>query len=125
MGQKKSLRAQLVTEVVDSLKTISALTMTGDVVAFAIASTEFHEHTFLFLSKGKAQIQATIPKSGAGFQFLPGVTMKSWRRRHAAKKGVDHHGRCSFMILIPELPSKFPTIESKFSRMRKTGVKNP
>ena len=125
MGQKKSLGAQLVTQIVDRPETICALTMARDVMPFTIASAEFHEHTILFLSEGKAQIQATFPQFGAGFQFLSCVPVKSWRSRHSAKQSVDHHGRCSFMILSSGLPSKFPTIESKFSRMRKTGVKNP
>ncbi len=125
MGQKRSLGAQLVTQIVDCAKTIRALTVTGDVVPFAVSPAEFHEYAVRFLSEGKAQIKAAFPRSGTGLQFLPGVAMKSWRRRHTTKECVDHHGRCSFMILIPELPSKFPVIESKFSRMRKTGVKNP
>lgn len=125
MGQEWSLGAQLVTQIVDRPETINALTMTGDVVAFTVASAEFHINTMRFLSEGKAQIQATIPKFGAGFQFLTRIAMKPWRRGHSAKKSVDHHGRCSFMMEEPGVPAKFHTIESKFSRMRKTGVKNP
>jgi hypothetical protein len=114
-----------VTQIVDRPKTIRALTMARNEVAFTVASAEFHENPMLLLSEGKAQIQAAIPKFGTGFEFLLCVPMKSWRRRHSTKKCVDHHGRCSFMIEKSGLPIKVPTIKSKFSRMRKTGVKNP
>ncbi len=125
MGQKRSLGAQLVTQIVDRAKTIRALTVAGDVVPFAVTPAEFHENTVRFLSEGKAQIEATFPRAGTGLQFLTGVAMKSWRRRHATEECVDHHGRCSFRLEKSGEPSKFPTIKSKFSRMRKTGVKNP
>jgi hypothetical protein len=125
MGQEDSLRAQLVTQIVDRPKTIRALSATRDVMTCAVASTEFNRNTLWLLGKGNAQIEATIPEFGAGFQFLPRIAMKSWRRRHSTKECVDHHGRCSFMIRKSGQPSNFPTIESKFSRMRKTGVKNP
>ncbi len=122
MGQKQSLRTQLVTEIVNRPKTISALTMTGDVMAITVTSAEFDRNAVGFLSKGQPQIQPSIPKFSARFQFLPRIPMQARRRRHPTKESVDHHGRCSFMVQKSRRPTEFPTIEAKFSRMRKTGV---
>ncbi len=126
MGQQNSLRTQLVAKIVDGPETIDALTMTGDIVTFTVTSAKFHEDPLRLLSKRKAQIQPPLPEFSAGFELLPCIPVQARRRRHSTKQSVDQHGfQCSYVILSSRLVTNFPTIESKFSRMRKTGVKNP
>jgi len=123
MGQKQSLWTQLLTKIVNGPKTIGSLAMTGDVVTFTVATAEFDKNTVRLLGKREAQIQPPIPKFSAGFQLLPRIPVQARRRRHSTKESVDHHDfLCSYLIEKSGPLFKSPTIKSKFSRMRKTGV---
>ena len=124
VGSQESEGAQLVAELIDSFKTIDAKRMTGNRVSRAVTPTEFDAHAIPIAAKGQAQIKIAVPRRRTGFQSLARISVKTRRRRHSAKKRIDYHGIPGSFLLSVQT-SNFPTIDAKFSRMRKTGVQNP